>query len=69
MGQIRVKVGSKIQKLGTSCLRKIQVFQNILPGICAIMRSSCGQKFRSIWYCLLELLPQNATKWAQLGPE
>ena len=33
------------------------------------MRTTCGQNFRSIWRCLLELLPPNLPKWAQLGPE
>ena len=30
------------------------------------MRTSCGQNFNEIRYCLQELGPQNPQKWAQL---
>ena len=56
---------------------KIRVFQNPLNGICTTMRTTCGQKFSSIWRCLLELLfpnspprpPSPPKKNAQWGTE
>ena len=65
---IGVKVGPKTETLCTPCSLKIGVFQKALNIICTTMRTTYGQNFSSIWCCLLELLPQNSPKWAQLGP-
>ena len=52
-----------------SCLCKNWVTQNAWNSICTTMRTTCGQNFSSVWCWLLELLPKNLPKSAQLGPK
>ena len=65
-GKLRSKLGQKFKLWVCLVSVKIQVFQNTLNGICTIMRTTCDQKFTSIWPCLLELLPWNPSKWNQM---
>ena len=67
-GQIRIKVGPKIQTLGTSCGHKNLVSQNPFYGNCKSIRTTCGQNFSSIIAYVHELLPKlTSQKWAQVG--
>ena len=45
---------------------KTRVFQNALKIICTILRTNCGQMISSIWLSLIEVLPPNPPKCAQL---
>ena len=45
---------------------KTRVFQNALKIICTILRTNCGQMISSIWRSLIEVLPPNPAKCAQL---
>ena len=48
---------------------KVRVLQNALNGICASMRTNCGQIFSSIRRCLLEILPLKTLKCVKIGAE